>query len=134
MTTPAAERLYLTQHQLELEGRKPAVFNPLLKPLEDLPVIYGFNNGGSPGWFNALAIAEDGACLGGHLCSHEAYMEGDLGVLEGSRKDRHENDYQKHYPEGYRMEFVPSSDIDTHRGLQAAFAENEKQFVVKSAA
>src|ERR1700734_1317722 len=121
MTTAAAERLYLAQHQLELEGRKPAVFNPHGKPLEELPVIYGFNNGGSAGWYSAVAIAKDGNCLGGHCCSHEGYMEGDLGILEGTRPDRHQNDYQKHYPDGYRMEFVPSADIRTHEGLQAAF-------------
>lgn len=47
-------------------------------------------------------------------------MTGDLGILEGTRKDRHENDYQKHYPDGYRMEFVSSSDIEGHEGLMAA--------------
>jgi hypothetical protein len=127
MTTPAAEALYLAQHRYEMEGRKRAVFNPEGKPLEDLPVIYGFNNGGSPGWYSAVAIAEDGTCLGGHCCSAEGYMEHDLGILEGTRKDRHENDYQKHYPGGYRMEFVPSDEIKGHEALNRAFALNQAQ-------
>ena len=46
MTTPAAERLYLAQHAHEMEGRGWAVHNPHGKPLDELPVIYGFNNGG----------------------------------------------------------------------------------------
>lgn len=127
MTTPAAEALYLAQHRYELEGRKRAVFNPHAKSLDALPVIYGFNNGGSPGWMSAVALAEDGTVLGGHCCSHEGYMEGDLGIIEGTRTDRHTNDYQKHYPEGYRMEFVPSEEIDKHEALNKAFSLNEKQ-------
>lgn len=127
MTTPAAANLYLAQHLHKYEGKQWAVFNPHNKPLEELPVIYGFNNGGSPGWFSAVAIAEDGSCLGGHACSHEGYMQHDLGILEGSRPDRHANDYQKHYPDGYRMEFVSSEDIEDHSGLQRAFSLNQME-------
>jgi hypothetical protein len=125
MTTPAAERLYLAQHLHHLEGRGWTVFNPNSKPLEELPVIYGFNNGGSPGWYSAVAISEDGHCLGGHLCSHEGYMEHDLGILEGAREDRHEKSYRKHYPGGYRMEFVSSQDIPDHAALNKAFDLNK---------
>ena len=56
-----------------------AVFNPRERPPEDLPVIYGFNNGGREGWWEAVLMAEDGTCLGSHLCSHEGYMRRDLG-------------------------------------------------------
>lgn len=125
MTTPAAEAMYLAQHRYAVEARKAVVYNPHNKPAAELPVIYGFNNGGSPGWMSAVAIAEDGTVLGGHCCSHEGYMEGDLGILEGTRPDRHEKDYRPHYPEGYRMEFVPSSEIDGHEGLNLAFKKNE---------
>lgn len=120
MTTPAAERLYLAQHLCEWEGKGYAVFNPLARPLEELPVIYGFNNGGSPGWFSAISLAEDGTVLGGHVCSHEGYMPYDLGILEGSRPDRHEDQYRKHYPDGYRMDFVPTEEIPSHECLQAS--------------
>lgn len=126
MTTPAAERLYLAQHLMEHEGQSYEVWNPHNKPVEDLPVIMGFNNGGSPGWYSAVAIAEDGMGLGGHLCSHEGYMRHDLGILAGSRPDRHENDYRKHYPDGYRMTFIESADIKTDTKLQRAFELNKK--------
>jgi hypothetical protein len=125
MTTPAAASLYEAQHVHAHEDRRSAIFNPRDKRLDELPVIYGFNNGGSPGWYSAVAIAEDGHCLGGHCCSSEAYMPHDLGVLEGTRIDRHERDYQKHYPDGYRMEFVSSDDMDGHAGLRTALERNK---------
>jgi hypothetical protein len=100
-----------------------AVHNPKNLPIKDLPVIYGFNNGGSPEWYDAVLLAQDGTFLGSHICSHEAYMPGDLGVEEGSRADRHEH-FRAHYPNGYKMEFVSRDDISTHVGLQEAFRLN----------
>jgi hypothetical protein len=120
MTTPAAERLYQAQHLSDMEGRRVAVFNPHGKPLDELPAIYAFNNGGSPGWYSAVAISADGHCLGGHCCSHECYMQNDLGVLEGTRTDRHAESYQKHYPNGYRMEWVPTDQLKAHVGFREA--------------
>jgi len=120
MTTESAARLYEAQHSAKLASRKNAVFNPNDKPVESLPIIYGFNNGGSPGWMQACLIAEDGTQLGGHVCTSEAYMKHDLGILEGTRPDRHENDFKKHYPDGYRMEFVRYSDIDRNEKLVKA--------------
>lgn len=125
MTTPAAARLYLAQHQLEMEGKPFAIYNPHNKPIEELPVIIGFNNGGSEGWYSAVAIAQDGVSLGGHCCSHEGYMPHDLGVLEGTRPDRHEEQYQKHYPDGYRMAFVPHKEVKNCEMLQEAFRLNK---------
>lgn len=122
MTTPLAEKLYLAQHEYEWEGTPYAIHNPNNKPLPELPVIYGFNNGGSKGWLQAVLLAEDGTCLGGHCCSHEGYMRHDLGILEGSRPDRHE-EFRKHYPDGYRMNFVPWEDEE----LQAAFKKNQEK-------
>lgn len=119
MTTPEAERLYEAQHVARQQGKRWAVYNPLEKPEAELPVIYGFNNGGSPGWMSACLIAEDGTSLGGHCCSSEAYMPYDLGILEGTRKDRHET-FRKHYPTGYRMEFVVYADIESHAKLMRA--------------
>lgn len=107
-----------------------AVYNPLNKPVEDLPIIYGFNNGGSPGYMHAALVSEDSVYLGSHLCSSEGYMPYDLGILEGTRKDRHENDFQKHYPDGYKMEFVGYDEYDTHDKLKAIIeklnAEDER--------
>jgi len=108
----------------EVEGRGWAIYNPNNLPVEDLPVIYGFNNGGSPGWFFAQLLAQDGHALGSHICSHEGYMEHDLGILEGSRPDRHEG-FRAHYPEGYRMEFVSRSEVRGHAGLTEAYRLNQ---------
>ena len=126
MTTEAAARLYEAEHLIRWHGQPCAVFNPHNTPEIDLPVIYGFNNGGQSGFMAAVLIAEDGTCLGSHACSSESYMPSDLGILEGSRPDRHENDFQKHCPDGYRMEFVGDEDTADHEKLQAAFALNRE--------
>lgn len=123
MTTPAAAALYEAQHVFAHEGKGWAIFNPHSKAVTELPVIYGFNNGGSPGWMSAVLIAEDGTGLGGHCCSSEAYMPADLGVLEGTRPDRHEG-FRAHYPDGYRMEFVGYEEFPAHAGLKAACERN----------
>lgn len=124
MTTAAAARLYEAQHRMEMEGKGWAVFNPHDRPLAELPIIYGFNNGGSRDWWHAQLIAEDGTGLGGHLCSAEGYMPHDLGILEGTRPDRHET-FRQHYPDGYRMAFVPYADVDGHPALKLAFERNK---------
>jgi hypothetical protein len=123
MTTPAAANFYLAQHLLELEGMPYAIYNPHDKPVESLPVIFGFNNGGSQGWYSAVLIAEDGTCLGGHMCSHEGYMRHDLGILEGTRPDRHEH-FKKHYPDGYRMVFVSFDEVPSCEPINKAFKLN----------
>ena len=104
-----------------------AVFNPHGKPEDELFCIYGFSNGGESGHYIAVAIAEDGTVLGDHLCSSEGYMPHDLGMLSGARPDRHTDDFQPHYPDGYRCEFVPSESIEAHAGLQAAFERVQGQ-------
>ena len=119
MTTPEAAERYRAEYVESVSGRPVAIHNPHQKPVEDLSVIYGFNNGGSSGWYSGVLISEDGFDLGGHVCSHECYMPGDLGVIEGSRTDRHKT-FREHYPDGYRMEFVGYKDVKTHEGLMAA--------------
>lgn len=126
MTTKAAAAHYLARHTHEMEGRRWTVHNPKELPLAQLPIIYGFNNGGSPEWYHAVLIAEDGTGLGGHVCSHEGYMEHDLGILEGTRPDRHET-FQKHYPDGYKMVFISHPDVEGCEGLQKAFRLNEEK-------
>ena len=54
MTTQAAANLYLAQHQNEMDGRGYAIYNPNGLPLDDLPVIYGFNNGGYDSWYTFM--------------------------------------------------------------------------------
>jgi hypothetical protein len=97
-----------------------AIYNPLNKPVEDLPFIYGFNNGGRPGFMHAQLVSQEGVALGSHICSDETYMPYDLGIRADSRPDRHVG-FRLHYPDGYRMSFVCSSELKTHTGLQAAF-------------
>jgi hypothetical protein len=103
---------------------KFVVYNPHDQPVHMLPVIYGFNNGGSPGWYSGCLLAEDGTGLGGHVCSAEGFMYGDLGIIDGWRADRHEA-FRAHYPDGYRMDFIPASDVRTHAGLDAAYQKNQ---------
>lgn len=110
MTTPQAAALYEAQHNIEMQNHKPVIYNPHNKPVDELPYIFGFNNGGSPGMLKAVAIAEDGIVLGTHCCSSVSYMEHDLGILEDTHPERHTNDYQKHYPHGYKMAFVSHDD------------------------
>lgn len=98
---------------------KYVVHNPHEKPEHELPIIYGFNNGGSPGFYEGCLLAEDGTFLGSHLCSSEGYMFGDLGIIEGWRNDRHER-FREHYPDGYRMDFVRHEDAKEHTGLMKA--------------
>lgn len=105
--------------------RKVAIFNPHDKPVEELPTIFGFNNGGQPTFLHAQLIAEDGTPLGSHICSDEYFMLGDLGIQEGTRSDRHEQ-FQKHYPDGYKMEFVGHDAVKTHEKLQQAFTLNRE--------
>lgn len=132
MTTPAAARLYEAQHLYEMEGRRVAIFNPHNKPISELPVIYGFNNGGSPGWYSAVLLAEDGEAMGDHICSSEAYMPHDLGILEGTRPDRHKG-FQEKYPDGYRMEFISAANVMTHEGLQKAYQRNQERRTAETA-
>lgn len=122
MTTEAAEAAYLAGHTLSMAGRGWVTYNPHNKPAHELQVIYGFNNGGAPGWWRALALAEDGTPLGAHVCSSEGYMPHDLGILEGTRPDRHAEQYQPHYPDGYRMEWVPSAKKESNEGWKKAVA------------
>ncbi len=100
------------------------IYNPKDLPVSELPVIYGFNNGGSAGFWSGVLIAQDGTPLGGHLCSYEGYMYGDLGIIAGRRADRHET-FRTHYPDGYRMDFVPYERAGDHAGLNAAFAAHD---------
>lgn len=102
-----------------------AVFNPHGKPVDELPIIYGFNNGGGYGFMSGVLLAQDGYGLGGHLCTHEGYMLHDLGILEGTRLDRHET-FKRHYPGGYRMEFVSQGDVKNHAGLMEAYRLNQE--------
>lgn len=83
--------------------------------------------------FTVTPCKANGTGLGGHVCSSEFYMPGDLGVLDGSRPDRHEG-FRKHYPDGYRMDFVTATDVLSHPGLEAAYQKNQEKRLAASEA
>jgi len=124
MTTPAAAAMYEAQFVAAHSHLGFRVYNPENKPFDDLPVIFGFNNGGSTGWLEAVAIAEDGVALGNHICSSEFYMPSDLGLLDETRPDR-EQAYKEHYPHGFRCEFVSYDDVHNTPKLVEAFRLNK---------
>jgi hypothetical protein len=81
--------------------------------------IYCFNNGGQPGWLQAVAIGDDGTYLAGHICSDESFMHHDLGITSDWK---HEN-YNRHFGEGnWELEWV--ADFDNHAGLKEAIRLN----------
>lgn len=124
MKTPF-ERLFLTDEELGIGSEFPfANYNPYNKPLDKLPVIVGFNNGGSPGFMHGQLVAEDGNGMGSHLCSSEGYMYGDLGINKGARSDRHEG-FREHYPDGYRMAFIKGKNVKNHKGRIILFERNQ---------
>ena len=96
------------------------------------PKIFGLCNGGSPGWYDALAMAEDGTVVAQHACSHPGWVRHDLG-MDGESTWKHEL-YAAHYPDGYELVFVPDAEVLTHPGLTAAYAANQEQRRVADAA
>lgn len=108
----------------EFHGRELNIFNPMKRELEKLPVIFGFINGGHSGWYTAVAISSDGFVLGQHVCSHQFYMPADLCLVGGIPNRRHDEDYSRYYPNGYRCEVVLSDNIRGHQGLMLAVKVN----------
>jgi hypothetical protein len=107
---------------------KLAVYNPLEKPEKDLPVIYGFcDRVVTPTDLVGILMGYDGKLLGSHVCSNESFMMDDLGIWEGTRPDRHET-FRKHYPDGYRMEFVSGDSVGSHGSLQTAILKNRNLY------
>lgn len=98
----------------ETDDLERAVYNPKNQPLEGLPTIYGFKS-----FSEGVLITQEGEFLGSHLCSSESYMLHDLGVLKGSRPDRHKT-FMKYYPNGYKMEFVSQEVAKNHTKFQTA--------------
>lgn len=73
-----------------------------------------------PGFMPCFAMAEDGTCLGSHMCSSESWVVDDLGA------QWRVPDYQAHYPDGYILEFVRNADIENHEGLMEALRRNHE--------
>lgn len=79
--------------------------------------IYGFVNGGSPGWYVVEALSEDGDFLAQHVCSTPAYGPHDIGVVGTLQHEK----YEKAYPEGFEVIWI--DDVDDER-LKAAYAKH----------
>lgn len=95
------------------------------------PKIFVFCNGCSDelgGMHNAIAVSEDGHVLAGHCCSNHYWIRHDMGLTS----DWKHEEYRKHYPDGFDLEFVDleASRVMEHEGVKAAHArhlENRKE-------
>lgn len=125
MTTPEAAKRYLEEHQSchPTEPNDFRIYNPNNLPVDQLPEIIGFNNGGRTDWLIAIAIAEEGVVFAQHCCSAEGYMPYDLGFINSSNW-KVEN-YINHYPNGFRCRFVSYYDVSKDEKLQEAFKKAE---------
>ena len=83
--------------------------------------IYCFNNGGSPRFLNALALADDGHVVAEHLCSNEFYMAHDLGITS----DWKHEEYNKHFGEGNWTLIWIDDPVNDER-VKSAMVLNEK--------
>lgn len=66
------------------------------------------------------ALAEDGTGLASHLSSDIIWSKHDMGFTSDWKHDC----YQKHYPDGFELEWV--DDPENHQGWQSALAINKK--------
>lgn len=82
--------------------------------------IFIFSNAKGGGDGVCYAMAASGHVLANHFCSSEAWAQYDL-----KRPDCLAA-YAKHYPDGYELEFVPSTAIETHEELAAAYLLNQE--------
>lgn len=71
--------------------------------------IYAFVNGGSRDWWNVVAVADDGECVGGHVCSHPCFGPGDMGCTAQDWSNKREK-YAEKFPEGYTLEWIDNLD------------------------
>lgn len=95
--------------------------------------LYLFTNtkgDGHSGWENCLAMADDGAVLASHLCSHVGFMEGDLITGRPERKEM----YEEHFGGARDVvfeaavlapgELPPDDVIDKNAAMQLSEATN----------
>jgi hypothetical protein len=57
-----------------------------------------------------FAIAEDGTGLARHLSSDVSFSKHDMGLTS----DWKHEEYEKHYPNRYELEWVDESELDNH--------------------
>ena len=92
--------------------------------MSELPKVYVFLNGGGPGLYHCIGLAEAGTVLAQHGRTTEEYAPHDLGVTSDWKHDL----YREHYPDGFEVEFVYGVRFKAHEGVQAAVkAANAKE-------
>ena len=83
-----------------------------------------------------VALAEDGTPLAGHFSSSKEWAQHDMGVAghpvlldrEKYPSTWKHDLYQKHYPDGYEVEWVDFYTVknQNHEGVVAAFEKNKQ--------
>lgn len=107
--------------------------------------IYATVNGGSDGWWNAIAICECGSALAGHISSTHGWAKHDMG-LDNDVMKQHAK-YRAHCPDGYKLVWVGSDELRSqiknkagvmhdvllrHKALLAARATDNQQLPTPS--
>lgn len=72
------------------------------------------------------ALAEDGVCLASHLSSDKYFSMHDMGLHSDWKHDK----YREHYPDGFELEWVEESNLDSHKGWKEAFRLNTLKSVI----
>jgi len=85
------------------------------------PKIFVFSNVSDGGGGPCYAMAEDGTVLASKFCINEKY------ALE---EFSYNAVYEKHYPNGYELEYVPVKDLSQHVELNQAIGRNRVQGAV----
>jgi len=82
----------------------------------DKPKIYVFVNTVYENRSDVIpqALAEDGTALASHFCSSVGFAKHDMGITSDWKHDI----YQKHYPDGYELEWVDNPN--SHEGIALA--------------
>jgi hypothetical protein len=88
--------------------------------------IFCFINGGSPGWYNAEALSEEGHFITGHCSSSTGWAKHDMGIGSNWKHDI----YQKYYPVGYELIWVdnPKDDLDLNAAYQKHLSFSEEEY------
>ena len=83
------------------------------------PVVYIFCNACDHEWHSAMALAEDGTRLAGHVCSSHGFIPGDMGADGHDDWSGKRTHYEAHYPDGCVTELGLERPKE-HAGLMAA--------------
>jgi hypothetical protein len=91
--------------------------------MADKKKIYIFINSNSPGWVVPMALCEDGYCLAQHCCSHERFVNHDMGITSDWKHDG----YNEHCGEGnWELEYVKECEVEGHTGISSAYKLNQE--------